>query len=137
MTAKLKGFTLIELLVVIAIIALLAAYALPNYRQYVVQSKRAEAHAKLLEVAGMYERFYANTNTYPTDVTGGGAALPLTNDYLRWDNYRILQANNAGAATWRIQAVARNQQQADDTDCPRIWLDNLGQRGPNEGCWNN
>ncbi len=132
-----KGFTLIELLVVIAIIALLAAYAIPNYRQYVVQSKRAEAHAKVLEVAGMYEKFYANTNAYPTDVSGGAGTLGLTNAFLRWDDYRIRQANNAQGATWRVQAVARNEQQNDDTGCPRIWIDNLGRRGPSDECWNN
>ena len=134
---KKLGFTLIELLVVIAIIALLAAYAIPGYRQYVVQSKRAEAHAKLLEVAGMYEKFYANTNAYPTNVTGGGTALSLTNAYLRWDDYRIIQAGNAGGATWRLQANARNEQRNDDPTCRRIWVDNLGRRGPNDECWNN
>jgi len=133
-----KGFTLLELMVVIAIIAMLAAYALPNYRQYVVQSKRAEAHAKVLEVAGMYEKFYANTNAYPTDVEGGAGTLGLSvADYLRWDDYRIRQANNAQGATWRVQAVARNAQRDDDTDCRRIWIDNLGQRGPSDECWNN
>jgi len=133
---KLKGFTLIELLVVIAIIALLAAYALPNYRQYVVESKRAEAHAKLMEVAGMYEKFYANTNAYPTDVSGGATTLGLTNDFLQWYDYTIVQAGNAGPATWRLQANARGGQATDDTECPRIWVDNLGRKGPtNAECW--
>lgn len=132
-----KGFTLVELLIVIGIIALLAAYAIPNYRQFVVESKRAEAHSRLLEVAGLYEKFYANTNAYPTNVTGGGAALSLTNDFLRWDDYRIVQSGNAGPATWRIQANARNKQFDDDTPCRRIWLDNLGRKGPiNSECWN-
>ena len=132
-----KGFTLIELLVVIAIIALVASYAIPSYRQYVVESKRSEAHAKLLEVAGMYEKFYANTNTYPTNVTGGGTALSLTNTFLRWEDYRIVQAGNSGGAAWRIQANARNAQRDDDPNCRRIWVDNLGRRGPNDECWNN
>lgn len=138
MKLKVKGFTLIELLVVIAIIALLMSYAIPNYRQYVVKSKRAEAHSRLLEVAGMYEKFYANTNAYPTGVTGGGAALSLTNDFLRWEDYRIVQANNAGGATWRLQANARGKQRDDDPNCRRIWVDNLGRKGPiNSECWNN
>ena len=134
---KTKGFTLIELLIVIGIIALLASYAVPSYREYVVQSKRAEAHAKLLEVSGMYEKFYANTNGYPTNVTGGGTALSLDNDYLQWDEYTISQAANAGVATWRLQATARGPQSTDDSACGTIWLDNLGNRGPNDECWNN
>ena len=133
---KQSGFTLIELLVVIGIIALLASYAIPNYRQYVVESKRAEAHAKLLEVAGLYEKFYANTNNYPTNVSGGGTALSLNSDFLTWDDYQIVQAGNAGGATWRIQANARGGQRNDDTTCQQIWVDNLGRKGPNDECWN-
>ncbi|WP_283708707.1 type IV pilin protein [Marinicella marina] len=128
-----RGFTLIELLVVIAIIALLASFALPSYRQYVVESKRAEAHAKLLEVAGMYEKFYANTNTYPTNVTGGGSALSLTNAFLRWDDYRIVHQDRPNNG-WRLQANARGGQATSDTACTRIRIDNLGNKTPAQ-CW--
>lgn len=128
-----NGFTLIELLVVIAIIAMLAAYAIPNYRQYVVESKRSEAHSKLLEVAGMYEKFYANTNAYPSGISD----LSLGSDFLTWDDYQIVQAGAAGGATWRVQANARGAQLADDPNCQQIWVDNLGQRGPSADCWNN
>ncbi len=134
---KLKGFTLIELLVAIAIIALLAAYAIPNYRQYVVQSKRAEAHARLLEVAGQFEKFYANTNAYPAGLTGGGTSLSLSSGFLQWDDYQINLADPGDNAVWRIRAQARGQQNTDDTSCRNIWFDSLGRKGPiNSDCWN-
>jgi type IV pilus assembly protein PilE len=131
---KKNGFTLIELLVVIAIIAILMAYAIPNYRQYVISSKRSEAHNKLLEIAGMYEKFYANTNAYPAGLSGGGANLSLTAAYLVDDNYTFTAANTA--TTWTITATATNGQ-TDDTTCPTITINNLGVAGPSAECWNN
>lgn len=125
---KTKGFTLIELLVVIAIVAMLAAYAIPNYRQYVVKSKRADAQSKLLEIAGMYERFYANTNAYPVDIT----ALNLGTGYLSTDDYVI---TGTGGGGWVITATPQGPQAADDPTCATITFNQLGQKGPADDCW--
>src|SRR5690554_153620 len=111
---KYKGFSLIELLVVIAIVAMLAAYAIPNYRQYVLESRRAEAQNRLLEIAGMFEKFYANTNRYPNGLTGGGNNLNLNASYLTWDDYQIT-ANTGGG--WTLIATAIGGQ-TDDKACP-------------------
>ncbi len=39
---KNKGFTLIELMIVIAILAIILAYAIPSYQDYMVRSKAGE-----------------------------------------------------------------------------------------------
>lgn len=137
MIVKTKGFTLIELLVVLGILAIIIAFAVPNYRQYVVKSNRAEAHSKLLEVVGMYERFYANTNAYPVGLTGGGTSLSLPTTFINLDNYAISIGTPEAPATWRIQATATGAQLTDDSSCAVLWLNNLGVRGPSEECWNN
>lgn len=128
--AKSKGFTLIELLVVIAIIALLAAYAIPNYRQYVVESRRAEAQTKLLEVAGLYEKFYANTNAYPASL----GALSLDANFLTSQDYVI---TGTGGNNWVLTATAQGAQAASDSDCVTVTFNQLGQKGPSAECWNN
>ena len=124
---KNKGFTLIEILVVIAIIAILASYAIPSYRDYVTKSKRADAQARILEIAGLYEKFYANTNQYPANL----ATLGLDANFLTWTEYAI---TGTGGAGWVITATAQNGQ-TDDSDCPTITFNQLGQKGPAATCW--
>jgi len=125
---NIKGFSLIELLVVLGIIALLASYAVPSYRQYVVKSKRADAHAKLLEIAGLYEKFYANTNQYPTNLT----KLNLNSDFLTSDDYVI---TGTGGIGWVLTATPQGGQAKDDKNCPTITFNQLGEKGPSADCW--
>jgi type IV pilus assembly protein PilE len=59
-----KGFTLIELMIVVAVVAVLAAIAIPSYRDYIRRSQRAEARAEVLRAEGWLERFYTENNRY-------------------------------------------------------------------------
>jgi type IV pilus assembly protein PilA len=64
-----KGFTLVELAVVVVIIGVLAAFAVPRFRDSVERSKASEAFNYLSSVRAGQERYHARQGTYAADLT--------------------------------------------------------------------
>lgn len=60
------GFSLIELMITVAIVAILAAIAMPNYRNYAIRGQLPEATAALSALRANMERFYQDNRTYLT-----------------------------------------------------------------------
>jgi len=58
------GFTLIELMIVIAIIGVLASIAIPSFRNYQMNAKRAEAYANLAALAKAQKTYFAEFNQF-------------------------------------------------------------------------
>jgi type IV pilus assembly protein PilE len=66
------GFTLIELMIVVGVVAILAAVALPMYRDYVVRSKIIGATSRLGDLRTQMEKYFMDNRTY----IGGGGGSP-------------------------------------------------------------
>ena len=69
-----RGFTLIELMVAVALVAILAAAAVPNYREHVLRSQITDATQALSDARAAMEQHYLNQRAY----TGGPCATAKT-----------------------------------------------------------
>jgi type IV pilus assembly protein PilE len=72
-----SGFTLIELMIVVAIMAILAAIALPIYRDYITRSKLTEAQNLLTNYRTKMEQYFQDNHAYTAAAAGGACGAPL------------------------------------------------------------
>ena len=99
-----RGFTLMELMIVIAIISVLAAVAIPSYRQYNMRANRSAAAQIMLSVANRQEQYVLDARAY-TNVLGS-SGLNIAQDGWTCSNtvatgctnnfYRVTAAFTAG-----------------------------------------
>jgi type IV pilus assembly protein PilE len=134
--AKQQGFTLIELMIVVVVVAILAAIAFPQYRDYVVRSNRAVAKSLLTQVADRQEQFYVANKAYAGDLTDLGypAATFVANKRgspsatdPAGDALYTIALDASTATTFTVSATPRNAQ-TQDAKCTKFTLNQAGQR---------
>ena len=142
MSTKQRGFSLIELLIAMTIIGVLASIAVPNYQDYVLNSKRSEGKALLSQAAAMQERFFAQNNSYVISNDDlGKLALPKApvNNAVPSENryYALTVSSVAGDGGYTLTAT----QSIGDAVCGNLTLDAVGVKGRTgagktiEQCW--
>lgn len=139
---KLRGFTIVEVLIAMAIIGLLAAIALPSYRQSIRKANRSDAHITMSRLATLQERYFFQNNQYTGDfadiITGAvsGATFPTDEGH-----YSILLNVLGGGTGWSMIATPVGDQ-ANDSECVTLTLTSLGAKtaldvggNPSMNCW--
>lgn len=140
------GFTLMELMIAVAIVGILAAIALPSYREYVLRGNRAVAKAMLSELTSRQESFRSDRKRYATSLTELGYAA----DTAFLDREQVMRAadgdqviysvtlEDAANLSYTVAATPVNNQTA-DTRCGKLTLSSTGVRTASgsaaDTCW--
>ena len=69
---KQRGVTLVELLVTVVIVSILAAIAIPSYKNYYERGRQTAAQGCLQQVATRFESFQQQRGRYPTTLAEVG-----------------------------------------------------------------
>jgi type IV pilus assembly protein PilE len=122
---KSSGFTLIELMIALVIIAILAAIAIPSYRQYVIRSNRRAAQASLMDIANREHQYFVANRAYADDAELG---YVLPTDVSEHYTFDIVPDNASSPPTFTITFTPQGGQ-AGDGD---LTLNSEGEKTPPE-----
>lgn len=131
--ARLRGYTLIEVSVVLGVAGVLAAVALPSYRQHELRMARLDAVQALTRLQAAQEQHRALHGLYALEM----AALRGVSATGMRQRYGVAMLST-GPDSYRATASAQGVQR-DDRDCRALTLEvaqGFAQAGPSAQCWN-
>lgn len=113
-----RGLTLIELVIALVVVAILTSIALPGYRKYVQRAAREAAQAQLMELVGLQEKIFLNSNAYTDKVSSAydgssSGGLGVTGGTSRDGRYTISATVDGASFTLEATPVAGGTQAGD------------------------
>lgn len=129
-----RGFTLIEVLITVVIVGILAAIALPAYKNQIQKTRRSDAKSALVGAAEQMERYFTERGTYATATLGSGGIYPNTTQ----NGFYTLSFAGLSATTYTLRATPTGAQVGDP--CGNLTYDYLGNKArsgtlPMDQCW--
>jgi len=128
------GLSLMETLLVLAMLAVIMAWAVPQYQDHLRRGQRQVAKLSLMQTAQWLERAAATQGTYPNPSQVPTALLQVPGG-----SYQIQLQTDAAANTFALQAVPQASQTSDA--CGMLTLNHLGEQGVQyarlsaQACW--
>lgn len=125
------GFTLAEILTALIVVAVLAALAVPLWRNHLLRVHRADGRAALIEVQTAQDKFFGTHARY---ASGGEIAAPAPRGLglkavSEHGFYRIaVQTSDDGLGFVATAHANSTQGQAEDARCIELTLDHVGRR---------
>lgn len=103
------GFTLVELMITVAIISIIAAVAIPQYRDYVMRSRLADASSGLTTMRAQMERYYQDNRTYANAGTFVSPCNNATTSARTFGTFVVGCSGTLNATQFTLEAVGSGQ----------------------------
>jgi type IV pilus assembly protein PilE len=121
-------------MIVVVVVGILAAVAVPAYRDYILRSRRADGKDILVRLQTEQEKYRTNNTTYATTLAQLGYASGASTD-----GYYLASISGVPTATaFSLSAAATTKgKQSSDTSCTPLTVavsNGVVTKGP-AGCW--